>query len=186
MQVDIAQVIAAARSTVFDPRGAARWIIGQNFAQNTAILALVGAGVVTSVLSGLVMVFAPDGLFSVSPVQLAILQVVGLFIGAGLITGVGRWFGGRGQFKDAIALLAWIEGIMIMLQIVQMVALFILPPATLILALLGVGVMFWLAVNFIAELHGFSSLAKVFFGILGTVFAISFVLAGILGSVMGV
>lgn len=186
MQLDFAQTMAAVRSTVSDPRRAARWIIAQDFALNTAILGLVVAGVLTSVLSGFVMLIAPDGMFAVSPVQLAILQVVGLFIGAGLITVVGGWFGGKGKLKDAIALLAWVEGIMILLQGVQIVALIILPPVTVLLALFGVGLMFWLAVNFIAELHGFSSIAKVFFGILGTVFVISFILAGLLGSVMGV
>lgn len=181
------QIIAAARATLNDPRGAARGIIALDLPQNTALLALVTVGMLTTILSSLVTVPADQAqlLFVLSPVQLAVVQVGGLLISAGLIRVIGGWFGGQGQLRHAIAMVAWIETILMLLQIAQLIALVILPPAAVILALLGLVLMFWLAVIFIAELHGFTSLPKVFIGIIGTVLAASVGLAVIFGPLGG-
>lgn len=178
-------ILAAMRQTMDDPRAAARWIIGQNFALSTAAMALALVSVLTSILSALVMVIAPDEMFSLTPLQLATGQMAGLFLAAGLIIWVGRWFGGQGRFSDAVALVAWLEAIMFALQVVQFIALFILPAATVVLALVGLALLIWLAVQFIAELHGFANLWLVFFGMIGTLLGVSFILAAILAAVLG-
>ena len=74
---------------------------------------------------------------------------------------------------------------MFALQLVQFVALFILPMATIVLALVGLALLIWLMAHFIAELHGFANLWGVFFGMIGTLLALSFVLAALLAAVMG-
>lgn len=178
-------ILTAMRQTLDNPRGMARWIISQNYPLPTAAMALALVSVLTSVLSSTVMLIAPDEVFNFTPLQLALGQMAGLFLAAGLIIWVGRLFGGQGRFSDAVALLAWIEAILFALQVVQFVALFILPVATVVLALMGLALLVWLAVQFIAELHGFTNLWAVFFGIIGTLLGISFVLAAILATVMG-
>ena len=178
-------ILAAIRQTLDDPRAAARWIIAQNFAASTAAMALALVSILTSILSSAVMLIAPDEMFNFTTLQLALGQMAGLFLAAGLIIWVGRMFGGKGQFSDAVALVAWVEGIMFALQLVQFVALFILPMATVVLALVGLALLIWLMVHFIAELHGFANLWLVFFGMVGTVLAISFILAAVLAAVLG-
>lgn len=178
-------IFNAMRQTLDDPRGVARWIIAQNFAATTSAMALALVSILTSILSAIVMLIAPDEMFNFTPLQLAIGQMVGLLLAAGLIIWVGRIFGGKGQFSDAVALVAWVEAIMFALQLVQFVALFILPMATIVLALVGLALLIWLMVHFIAELHGFANLWGVFFGMIGTLLAISFILAALLAAVMG-
>jgi hypothetical protein len=178
-------IFNAMRQTLDDPRGVARWIIAQNFAATTSAMALALVSILTSILSAIVMLIAPDEMFNFTPLQLAIGQMVGLFVAAGLIIWVGRIFGGKGQFSDAVALVAWVEAIMFALQLVQFVALFILPMATIVLALVGLALLVWLMVHFIAELHGLANLWLVFFGMIGTLLAVSFVLAAVLTAAMG-
>lgn len=178
-------ILTAIRQTLDDPKAAARWIIAQRFALSTAALALALVSILTSILSGLVMLIAPDDMFAFTPLQLALGQMAGLFLAAGLIVWVGRWFGGKGQFSDAMALVAWAEAIMFGLQVLQFFALFILPAATVVLALVGLALLIWLMVQFIAELHGFSNLWLVFFGMIGTLLGLSFILAAILAAVLG-
>ncbi len=184
---EIAQIITLARATVNDPRGAARSIVALNLPQNTALLAVATVGVLTAILSSLIM--PPEGashlIFALSPIQLALVQVGGLIISAGLIRTVGSWFGGKGQLNHALAMVAWIETLMLILQIMQLFALIIFPPFAVILALAGLFLMFWLATHFIAELHGFTSLPKVFFGIIGTGLGASVVLAIVLSLTIG-
>lgn len=178
-------ILMAIRQTLDNPRGAARWIIGQNYGLSTAAMALALVSILTSLLSAIVMVIAPDQMFNFTPLQLAAGQMAGLFLASGLIVWVGRIFGGAGQFSDAVALVAWAEAIMFALQLLQFIALFLLPAATVVLALVGLALLVWLMVQFIAELHGFDNLWLVFFGMLGTLLGISFILAGILAAVMG-
>jgi hypothetical protein len=178
-------IFNAMRQTLDDPRGAARWIVAQNFAARTSAMALALVSILTSILSAIVMLIAPDEMFNFTPLQLAAGQMAGLFIAALLIVWVGRIFGGWGRFSDAVALVAWVEAIMFALQLVQFVALFILPMATIVLALVGLGLMIWLMVHFIAELHGFANLWAVFFGMIGTLLTMSFILAALLAAVLG-
>jgi hypothetical protein len=128
---------------------------------------------------------AANLMFAFTPIQLALVQVGGLIISAVLMRVVGVWFGGTGQFSHALAMVAWIETLMLILQVLQLFALIIFPPVAVILALAGLFLMFWLATHFIAELHGFTSLPKVFFGIIGTALGASLVLAIVLAITVG-
>jgi hypothetical protein len=174
-------LVTAALRTIEDPRKAAEWIIGQNLPLVTASLALVLIGVLTSLLSGLLLMIAPDPLFPYGPFALAAVQVVGLFTIAGLIKIVGGWCGGGGRFADAVALLAWLQTVMFLLQLAQVATLFILPPVAFLLALFGLGVLILLLLHFIAVLHGFSSLFRVFLGILATLFSLALGIVVVLG-----
>jgi hypothetical protein len=90
-------ILIAMRRTLDDPRGMARWIIGQNYALPVTAMALALVSVLTSILSASVMLIAPDEMFKFTPLQLAIGQMAGLFFAAGVIIWVGRFFGGPGQ-----------------------------------------------------------------------------------------
>ncbi len=99
---------------------------------------------------------------------------------------VGRKFGGRGTLAGAVALIAWTEFILSLLQVAQIVALVILPPLAEVIGLLGLLVFLWLLSQFVAELHGFASAWKVLFVILVTGLLASFAVAVVLVSVLGI
>lgn len=181
MTFDLASLWAEAKATVADPRAGARRVMAMNLPLNAAVMALVIVAILTALISAMVSMMASGlgaqdmPMATLTPLQWAGLQVFGMFLGAGAITYVGRWFGGYGTLEQAVALLAWAEFIILIVQIAQVAALFILPPISIIFALIGVALTFWLIVNFIAEMHGFTSLIKVFFGIIATGFAMTMV-----------
>ena len=114
------------------------------------------------------------------PLFMAALQLV-LMIGAiYAIDRVGRLFGGTGDFAGALAVMVWLQVVMLALQLGQFVLYLIAPPVADLLGIALFAVMFWLISNFIAELHGFRSLVAVLLGVIlgivGLVVALSFVL----------
>lgn len=189
MQLDFATLWEEARLSVADPRAGARRVLALDLPLQTAALALVIVSLLTALVSALVsMMAAQMGASDVmganlSPVQWVGMQTLGLFLGAGAMAYVGRWFGGVGTLPQAMALLAWAEFIILIVQIVQVLLLFILPPLSMLLALVGIALTFYLIAHFIAEMHGFPSVIKVFFGILATGFGLMMALA-VLGAIV--
>jgi len=94
---------------------------------------------------------------------------------------IGRAFGGTGRFEEAMLLVIWLQFIFILVQLVQVLAFTLLPGLAAIITILALGLFFWLLTNFIAVLHGFTSLGMVFvatiLSLIGIIFAMSLVLA---------
>ena len=191
MRFDMQALIAAVRLTLRDPRGAARIIIGMQLPGSVGCAAMALMVVASALLSSVsAMMFPMDlppemaTMFS-SPFRLAEAQAIVLGVGLMLIHAVGRMFGGTGRFSDALLLMAWMEALLILLQVLQMLAMLLLPPLASMLGFLGIAVFVWLLVNFVAELHGFGSLLKVFLAFVGTVLTISFAMAFVMAAVVG-
>ncbi|OCX67015.1 hypothetical protein BFP70_02245 [Thioclava sp. SK-1] len=114
-----------------------------------------------------------------SPIPLALIQGALLVYGAAAMTVVGRIANGKGQFLDALMLLSWMEFVLIVGQVVQLVLLMIFPVTALITSALLLALMFYLLVNFTAAVHGFTQLVPVAIGVIATFIGSAF-LAGIL------
>jgi hypothetical protein len=114
------------------------------------------------------------------------MQTIVLSFGAGMIDLIGRRFGGRGTLAGAVALIAWTEFILSLMQVAQLVALLVMPPLAEVIGIMGLVVFLWLLSQFVTELHGFSSVWKVLGVILATGFLVSFAVAMVLVSVLGV
>ena len=184
-------LLSAARYTLQNPRAGARVILSLGLTTGQALLALVLIAVISTLLTAASFLIAPlppeaevQMLFA-NPLELAVMQTVVLAFGAGMVHLVGRKFGGRGTLAGAVALIAWIEFILSLMQLVQIVALFILPPFAEVIGIMGLAVFLWLLTQFVTELHGFSSVWKVFGGILATIFTLSFGVAILLVSLFG-
>lgn len=89
---------------------------------------------------------------------------------------IGRLFGGKGAFEETLALVTWLQFVFVLLQVVQTLAFLVDPTIADLLGLVAIGLFFWLLTNFVAVLHGFSSLGLVFAGIIGSAFAIALAL----------
>jgi hypothetical protein len=101
--------------------------------------------------------------------QLAIMAIV-VF----LTVQVGRLFGGRGGFHGALALVVWLNAMMVLIQLGQIVALLLVPPLAVLLA---IATMIWALcafASFIAELHGFQNAAVVLGAVVLTTIVIFF------------
>ena len=185
MQAELKHVM---QLTVQNPRAAARHLMGWQLPFSAVWLLIALMAVVSALLSTASLLLAPDqaepsmiepSILAMlqNPLQVAVLQAVVMVIMAMLVQGVGRMFGGLGRFADALVLIAWTEALLCVLQLAQIVLMVVSPSLAAALGLFGMVLFVWVLSNFIAEMHSFASAGKVLFGIIGTVLAVSVLIA---------
>jgi hypothetical protein len=186
------------RQTFADPRGAAQRIIGMDLPIGVLwqALALV---IVLSVIAAQVttMLLAPSGLapdlgaeavgpgFGISPMTLGLLQGAILILMVFCVHWIGRAVGGTGRLEDAVAMVAWLQFLLVCLQVVQAIAGLAVPGLSALIGLAGLVVFFWLLTQFVMVLHGFGSAGMVFVMIVISLLAVTFALSVLL-SILGI
>jgi hypothetical protein len=103
-----------------------------------------------------------------------------LYITIHAVHRIGVFFGGTGSFEESALLVIWLQFILICVQVIQIATLFVLPPLAGLVTIIAIALYLWLLVNFIAVLHGFTSLGMVFVTTLLSAFALLFVFSLIL------
>ncbi len=186
--LNLPTLLRLARRSVSTPREGARMMMDLDIPRGILIqfylLELVFSAILKTVVYA--MVPAPDGI-AIPPDAAISLTIVEAVIGIAVAFAayrVGRAFGGTGSFDQSLTLVVWAQFILLCFSAVQVVAMLLLPPFTDILMLVGLALFFWLAVHFVAELHGFQSLGLVFGGIILSLLGMT-VLMAILFSAMG-
>ncbi len=181
--MNLGHLLRMARETITNPREGAATILGLHLSV-PALRVAFGLVVVLSMLLGELAVLIspppPEGMLNVSPVVMGLLQAAFMFVIAHAITLIGRWFGGTGRFEGALSLIIWMQFIFLCIQVVQLVAMVIIPPVAGLITILAMGLFFWLLVNFIAALHSFTSLGMIFVATILSAFGIIFGLSLIL------
>lgn len=195
MTLTFGHLISRAWESVTAPREVARWLMSIEMPRVSRWEALLLIVVISVILAqATTWILVPQGEILMGPIlanpltagmvqmSLLVMMVFG-------IHWVGRAMGGTGGFGDAILLVAWIQFVMACLQVVQTLAILVIPPFSGLIAVFGFGLFFWLLTNFIAELHGFRSLGQVFVMVivtmLGFIFGLSLILAVIGVSIPG-
>ena len=184
--------LKAARYTVREPRAAARWVLqlGLPTPARWTALALMAVLSTLLVMLDLQIIGAPgDPMLQAAlanPMSLAAVQMLILALSAWLMARIGQIFGGTGQFSDAVMLVVWMQAVLLVLQVAQILAALVSLPLSDVVAFAGFAISMWLMTNFVAELHGFTSLSRVFLGILGSGLVLVVALAVLLTVVMGV
>jgi hypothetical protein len=103
----------------------------------------------------------------------------GLILGGSLVLLVfalhftGQALGGIGDFGAALTLVVWLEVLAMMIRLGQSAVMLLLPALGGMVSVLGLGLLFWVLLNFINVLHGFDSLWKSAFALLLAVVGIS-------------
>ena len=120
-----------------------------------------------------------------SPFRTAVMQWLFLALSVVLVYQVGRLFGGRGSFPDALLIVVWLQFLMLILQVAQLVAGLVSPALAGIIGLVGFGVFLWLMTTFSAELHAFPSRGFVFLGMVLTCLAVGFLLGIVMILIIG-
>ena len=183
MTLDI--LLKTLRLSLLRPKDGLRVVLNWQLSLLESALALALMAVLSAGLISLVIGPLPPGMDPVSaamlsnPVYLAIVQLVGLAMISLFLHLLGRVVGGRGSFPQAVAMMAWLEALLILISVVQSAALLLLPPLGLLLVPAGMMLSVWLITNFVAELHGFPSLLLTLLGVVaafvGAVIAMIFV-----------
>ena len=154
------------------PKSAIRTVLDWRLSLGESALALTLMAVLSAGLMSLVVGPLPTEIDPVSaavltnPVYLAAVQLVGLAMISLFLFLLGRVAGGRGTLPEAVAMMAWLEALLILISVVQVVALVLLPPLGLLLVVGGMVLSVWLTTNFVAELHGFASLLLTLLGVI--------------------
>lgn len=190
MDLSLANLLSLARFTVQNPREGARMVMRANLPIGARWVALALMAVASAMLAHLSFALTPPEVRAMmegamfSPLWSAAVQAAAMVFAVYSIHWVGRWRGGTGAFEDALILTVWLNFIMLILQVLQIATQVLLPPVSVIVGYLSVGVFLWLLSNFVAELHGFRSVLMTLFGILLTLMLFGFLLALLLMPMM--
>lgn len=189
MAITFSGLLKLAVLTVQRPRLGARVVLGQDLPMPARWTALAFTAVASALLTHLALALMrlPDGgqMLLPGPVALALVQFGVMVLTAIAAHRIGRWRGGRGRIEDAVLLMAWLQFILLCLQGIQIVAMIVLPVLADVLGMMGLVLFLWLLTAFVAEMHGFSSLGRVFAGILGSIFALALLLSALLAFAQG-
>jgi hypothetical protein len=183
MDLTLSNLLALARLTVQSPRLGAQAVMRLPLPGNARWAAMLLLAVMSALLmQGMTYVLPPVGpngepVEPVGPFFWAGMVAGGMVLTTVLVHRIGKWRGGTGRFDDALILVVWLQFIQMLLVVVQLVLLFVLPPAATLVEVLAVALFLWLLTNFVAELHGFRSLGLVFLGVILTFVASVFVMS---------
>ena len=185
------ETLALARLTLTNPKTAAAVVMRQNL--NRAFLneAMVLVAVLGVLLAGLSFTLAPapqsdtvvTEMFA-NPLLAAVIQLALLYLSVLAVFLVGRAFGGTGSFDNTLKMMVWLQFLMVIVQGVELPLYLFAPGLAALFNFVSAIVAVWLTVNFVAFLHGFDSLMKVFAGMVATTLILTFLLTlsvGMLG-----
>lgn len=176
MKLSPQAVLLAVRDTLANPAIAARQVMAMGLTVGEAWMALAATAITATLLTVMMqLVLGPVGDPSVRdlfdrPFILAFSQFSVMSVGAALMWRLGRSFGGTGTFAQALSLVAWLEVVLILLQLFEVVLILVLPGLAALVGIASLFVLFYLLTHFTAALNGFKSLIKTLFGILVSAF----------------
>lgn len=156
------------------PRAAARRVLGLDLPMPFLLEAAVLVTTVGMVLGYAAFSLAPEAIDQVSatvlasPLLGAAMQLAVMAVVVGLTMRVGRLFGGTGGVQGALAIVVWLNAMMVLLQAAQLVSLVVLPPLAAVVAIISIVWVLYAFACFVAELHGFRNAAVVLAGVLAT------------------
>jgi hypothetical protein len=119
-----------------------------------------------------------------SPIIGALLQVAETLVISFLIDRIGRIFGGRGTFHDALTMVVWYKAVGLIVVAITILLMFTVPTLAAVFFFVLFFWMIWMLANFVTELHGFQNP----FIVLGASVLAAFVLylaTGILFAIVG-
>jgi hypothetical protein len=101
-----------------------------------------------------------------NPLIGALFQLGILAVGVFFVVRIGRLFGGTGDTGGALAIIVWLDLVMVLIQAAQIVSLVLFPPLATLLSLAAVIWVLWAMANFVGELHGFDNTVVVLGGVI--------------------
>jgi hypothetical protein len=129
----------------------------------SAFIAMILLSVVLTGIAQVLFPTSPED--AIALLQLSPFQAVGVLGGLTLalivgIVGIGRLMGGQGELDGALRLFAWMQAILIALQVIQLFFVPVMAILAALVALVSIGLFIWLILNFVAELHKFDGIGQ--------------------------
>lgn len=171
------------RASLTDPAGVARQLATWQLDRVTlwSMVALVTVLSVLVLVAGLYLSPAEAAMIVATPFTLTLILGASLIMMVFALQLTGRMLGGTGRFATAILLVVWWQGMALVIQLAQTLALLIIPPLAGVIAIAGLVWLVFALLHFVNVLHGFDSLLKalgtVVIGILGISFGLALLLA---------
>lgn len=179
--------------TLKDPKDVLRILLDRNYALTDIAMAaafLSALGVLS--VEAMTFLAPPDpesGFIGArQPLTSFVIQFMVTVLGAIAIYSGGRLFGGKGSLADSLLALTWLEFVLLLVQVIQIVAFMLLPMLGTLIFLSAVVLLIYLLVNFIMEVHGFTNGLAVVAGVVVGFFVVAvalLILLAILGIGMG-
>lgn len=194
MDFSLTNLLRLARHTAANPRDGARQVLDLNLPRDVLWKMLVLTVIISTFLTHVGVLLIPDATQMMSevigsPLLTGVVQAGLLAVMVCCVHWIGRAMGGTGAFDDALALVIWLQFIMVCVQVIQTALLPVAPTVAGLLGIASIVLFFWLLTHFVAFIHGFTSLPWVFVtivaAIFGVVFGLSLILALISFSVPG-
>ncbi|MXQ07589.1 hypothetical protein GQ651_06995 [Alphaproteobacteria bacterium GH1-50] len=156
--------VPLARQALTEPREAASTLLSMGVPKAAywpAFFALVALSVI---LNEVVALMTPGPAIGpqIAPLVMAALTALISAVSVWAIWKVGRAMGGTGSFDEALLLTIFLQAILFTGQLVEVGLMLILPPIAGLFSVALIILAFWLNVNFVAALHGFTSLWRAF------------------------
>ncbi len=111
-----------------------------------------------------------------TPVPSLIVHAILLVVITFATFGIGRMLGGEGTLDETFLLLIWLQFIMLVANLLQIVVAILWTPLGALAALVSFVLFLWLFVNFVLVLHGFRSILKVLLASVASFFALIFLI----------
>ncbi len=197
--IDWGYLFGMALQTVPEPRKIARDVFAFGAPRRALwlilallLVAMTFLGVITSILfpvdpAAVEAVLAEEDLIlvPVDPILTGIFQSVTALMTVWGIHFIGRAFGGRGGFDEALLTVIWLHYVLLLMQIGIVTLNLFAPALALLLTFMSFVMSFWLLSHFIAEMHGFRSAGSVFAGIMMVLLVLAVVLSILLTILAG-
>jgi Yip1 domain len=154
------------------PKLAARRVLELRPSLNVLVEAAIAVTCIGMILGFVAMRFNPGALDPATafildnPLVGALLQAGILATGVFFIVRIGRFFGGTGDVGGALAIVVWLDFVMVLIQAAQVAALALFPPLATLLSLAAVIWALWALACFVGELHDFENTVVVLGGVI--------------------
>ena len=152
-----------ARQAIAEPREAATTLLSMGV-PNAALWPAFGLFVVLSAMLGSVSEMLRPSIqgLTIMPLPFTAVSAVAGAASVFAIWKVGQAMDGKGSFYETLLLMVFLQGILFIGQLAEFALFVIAPPISSLLSFALLLLAFWLNLNFIAALHGFSSLMRAF------------------------
>lgn len=159
-----------------EPRAAGADIIALGIPREALAPALFAIVAISVILNTASEALAPSPFVIITPFQMAILLTVMMVVFSFAIAKTGQFMGGLGVFQDALLLMIFLQAMFLPAVALQLVLALVMPALAGLVMLVVMIYLTWVHVNFIAALHGFTSLGRAFGVLLMSVVVTFFVL----------
>ncbi len=195
MSEDVSRLFTLIFQSFTDPASAAETVYSRRFDRNalwSGLLLVTVISVLLIALSNAIIGVPPemeDAIVQITPFAFALILGASLVILVFALYFVGQMLGGKGHFPETVVCVIWLQVLSMALQVVQLIAMLLMPPVVGIVSLVGLGLLLFALVHFINVLHHFDSLLKSFgtfaLSLIGIAFGLSIILAAVGVSAQG-